>query len=431
MTRVSFYHDPDFGEYYFGPAHAMKPFRYNLTYELIMNYGIYDRMSIYHPRLLSAIEMTKFHTEDYVSFLQSVSPSDASSLVDNATGNNSFNVSDECPPFVGVFPYCQRSCGGSVSGASHLIANEADIAINWMGGMHHAKRDEASGFCFANDIVLGTLELLKFFPRVLYVDIDIHHGDGVEEAFYTTDRVMTVSFHKYGDAFFPGTGHLDDVGADNGEGYAVNVPLRDGMDDECYVTIFKAVIGHVMQFFRPGAVVLQCGADSLANDRLGCFNLTLAGHGECVSYVKSFGLPTLVLGGGGYTMRNVARCWAYETAICVDAALPDAIPHNAYYEYFSPDYSLNIVKNNQDNLNTKEELTRKVQAIVDRLRTLQPAPGVQMKQMPDLLHEDPGQDLDHAADTRPDERVPDVTADMTRWSDSDERRSMRPHDFTE
>lgn len=102
--------------------------------------------------------------------------------------------------------------GASIDGAVKLNQGACDIAINWSGGLHHAKKSEASGFCYINDIVLAILELLKYHPRVLYIDIDIHHGDGVEEAFYLTDRVMTVSFHKYGD-FFPGTGNIADVGA--------------------------------------------------------------------------------------------------------------------------------------------------------------------------------------------------------------------------
>jgi histone deacetylase 1/2 len=118
-----------------------------------------------------------------------------------------------------------------------------DIAINWAGGLHHAKKSEASGFCYVNDIVLGILELLRYYARVLYIDIDVHHGDGVEEAFYTTDRVMTVSFHKYGE-FFPGTGELKDVGVQKGKYYSVNVPLRDGIDDESYQTTFEPVSYH-------------------------------------------------------------------------------------------------------------------------------------------------------------------------------------------
>lgn len=167
--------------------------------------------------------------------------------------------------------------------------------------------------------------------RVLYIDIDVHHGDGVEEAFYTTDRVMTVSFHKYGE-YFPGTGELRDIGIGPGKYYAVNFPLRDGINDESYKSIFEPVIEHVMKFYQPEAVVLQCGGDSLSGDRLGCFNLSMEGHANCVEYVKSFGLPTMVLGGGGYTMRNVARTWAFETGCLVGKRLPRELPYNEYYE---------------------------------------------------------------------------------------------------
>lgn len=109
--------------------------------------------------------------------------------------------------FDGLYEFCQLSAGGSVAGAVKLNKQATEIAVNWAGGLHHAKKSEASGFCYVNDIVLAILELLKYHQRVLYIDIDIHHGDGVEEAFYTTDRVMTVSFHKYGE-YFPGTGDL-------------------------------------------------------------------------------------------------------------------------------------------------------------------------------------------------------------------------------
>lgn len=153
--------------------------------------------------------------------------------------------------------------------------------------------------------------------RVLYVDIDVHHGDGVEEAFYGTDRVMTVSFHQHGKDFhgkdfFPGTGAIDNTGVDLGKEHSLNVPLKPGLDDESFIQLFKPILGKVMQVYDPGAIVLQCGADSLSGDRLGSFNLTIKGHAECLKYLRSFNVPLMVLGGGGYTIKNVARCWCYE-----------------------------------------------------------------------------------------------------------------------
>jgi len=145
---------------------------------------------------------------------------------------------------------------------------------------------------------------------------------------------MTVSFHKYGE-YFPGTGELRDIGVGTGKYYAVNVPLRDGIDNVSYKSTFEPIIKAVMDWYQPGAVVLQCGGDSLSGDRLGCFNLSMKGHANCVSFVKGFGLPVLVLGGGGYTMRNVARTWAYETGILVGQEIGPELPYNEYYEVCS------------------------------------------------------------------------------------------------
>ena len=142
---------------------------------------------------------------------------------------------------------------------------------------------------------------------------------------------MTVSFHKYGE-YFPGTGELRDIGVGQGKNYAVNFPLRDGIDDKSYKGIFEPVIKSIMEYYRPEAIVLQCGGDSLSGDRLGCFNLSMAGHANCVNFVKSFNLPVLVLGGGGYTMRNVARTWAYETGLLVGQTMGPEMPYNDYYE---------------------------------------------------------------------------------------------------
>jgi histone deacetylase 1/2 len=214
----------------------------------------------------------------------------------------------------------------------------------------------------------------------------VHHGDGVEEAFYTTDRVMTFSLHKYGD-FFPGTGHSSDIGAKEGAGYSVNAPLNNGITDDTYFDdLFQPLLAKIMEVFQPGAIVLQCGADSLTGDRLGCFNLTLKGHARCVEYVKSFNVPLLVLGGGGYTIRNVARCWAYETAVLLDQPdIPNDIPFNDYYEYYAPDYTLHLTPEPMENLNSKSMLESVRIELLQQLQDLQGAPSVAMHEVPPLF----------------------------------------------
>ena len=187
----------------------MRPHRVRLTHHLVVGYGLYKHLNVFRPKKATRKDFTAFHSDDYVQFLQEVTPENAE---DHLHAFESFGIGDDCPIFDGLYEYCQTYTGGSLSGAARLNQGCADIVANWAGGLHHAKKNEAEGFCYINDIVLAILELLKVHARVLYVDIDIHHGDGVEEAFYTTNRVMTLSFHQ-SNGFFPRTGFVDDHGA--------------------------------------------------------------------------------------------------------------------------------------------------------------------------------------------------------------------------
>uniref|UniRef100_A0A8C5EQH6 Histone deacetylase n=1 Tax=Gouania willdenowi TaxID=441366 RepID=A0A8C5EQH6_GOUWI len=367
----------------------MKPHRIRMTHNLLLNYGLYRKMEIYRPHKASGEEMTKYHSDDYIKFLRSIRPDNMSEY---SKQMQRFNVGEDCPVFDGLFEFCQLSTGGSVAGAVKLNKQQTDIAVNWAGGLHHAKKSEASGFCYVNDIVLAILELLKYHQRVLYIDIDIHHGDGVEEAFYTTDRVMTVSFHKYGE-YFPGTGDLR-VGHWSWKGKVLRCELPTERR-------WFSIMAKVMEMYQPSAVVLQCGADSLSGDRLGCFNLTIKGHAKCVEYIKSFNLPLLMLGGGGYTIRNVARCWTYETAVALDSSIPNELPYNDYFEYFGPDFKLHISPSNMTNQNTTEYLEKIKQRLFENLRMLPHAPGVQMQAIPeDAPHADSADEEEEDPDKR-------------------------------
>jgi len=376
--RVSYFYDSDIGNYYYSQGHPMKPHRIRMAHSLIVHYALDEKMEVCRPNLLQSRELRVFHADDYISFLQSVTPETQHEQLRQL---KRFNVGEDCPVFDGLYNFCQTYAGGSVGAAIKLNNKEADIAINWSGGLHHAKKCEASGFCYVNDIVLAILELLKVHQRVLYIDIDIHHGDGVEEAFYSTDRVMSVSFHKFGD-YFPGTGHLKDVGYGKGKYYSLNVPLNDGIDDESYKNLFRPIIQKVMEIYQPEAVVLQCGADSLSGDRLGCFNLSVKGHADCVRFLRSFNVPLVLVGGGGYTIRNVARCWCYETAVAVGVEPQDKLPYNEYYEYFGPDYTLHVAPSNMENQNSAKELAKIRNTLLEQLKRIQHVPSVPFQERP-------------------------------------------------
>jgi histone deacetylase HOS2 len=397
---VSFHYNPEMEKHHFGMTHPMKPWRLTLTKSLVSAYGMNFAMDNYTARAATYEELTDYHASEYVDFLATVAPQPQPLDMENPNPDLKFNLGgSDCPLFDGLYNYCSLSGGASLDAARKLCSNQSDIAIAWGGGLHHAKKAEASGFCYINDIVLAILQLLRIHARVLYIDIDVHHGDGVEEAFFSSDRVMTVSFHKYDPVnFFPGTGSLEDNGPKSeqnpGAHHAINVPLNDGITDEQYKGLFETIITRVVEKFRPGAIALQCGADSLAGDRLGKFNLLVEGHASCVEFCKKLGIPLIIFGGGGYTPKNVARAWAYETAIAIGhhKDIPTIIPaHTPWRERFKNGMSLlptiqQILGEPRQNRNTQKKLTEIVQHVTEQLRFVGAAPSVQMSVIPPDLN---------------------------------------------
>lgn len=169
-----------------------------------------------------------------------------------------------------------------------------------------------------------------------------------------------------------------------GKYFCVNVPLQDGIDDNMYLTTFKTVVEDTVNAFQPSAIVLQCGADSLGCDRLGAFNLSIAAHGECVNFVRKYNVPLLVLGGGGYTIKNVSRCWTYETAVLVGATIPNELPSTVFDAFFEDSHwKLHPQLTGQvPNQNTPASLRRITMTIRNKLRYLQGAPSVAMQEIP-------------------------------------------------
>ncbi|PIK34561.1 putative histone deacetylase 3 isoform X1, partial [Apostichopus japonicus] len=210
---IAYFYDLDVGNFHYGLLLLMTYLHYpckraiyarswssnethrlSLTHNLVLNYGLYKKMQIYRPYRATFHDMCRFHSKDYIDFLRRVTPQN----IQNFTRCLShFNVGDDCPVFPGLFDFCSMYTGASLEGAIKLNNNQCDIAINWAGGLHHAKKFEASGFCYVNDIVIGILELLKYHPRVLYIDIDIHHGDEFRK--HSTSQMSDDRFiHKYG-----------------------------------------------------------------------------------------------------------------------------------------------------------------------------------------------------------------------------------------
>ncbi|KAF2859417.1 histone deacetylase [Piedraia hortae CBS 480.64] len=342
--KVSFHYQSGVENMHFGQSHPMKPWRLALTKHLVLAYGLQHAMDTYEAVAADKAQLCAFHDPDYIDFLSEVTSSNYEELcrqaryaahipplqdgdsIELGPFNLSISPGADCPVFDGMSKFLFLYTGASLAAAQKLTSNTSDVVINWSGGLHHAHKADASGFCYINDIVLAILDLLRVYARVLYIDIDVHHGDGVEEAFQRQPRVMTLSFHRYGaydntgSKFFPGTGDITDIGLKGtmGERFAMNVPIGSGIDDRQYKYLFESITSRTIEAYKPQAIVLQCGADSLAGDRLGQFNLSIRQHGECVNYIKRFRIPLMLVGGGGYTPRNVARAWCYETAVATD-----------------------------------------------------------------------------------------------------------------
>ncbi|PBK83364.1 hypothetical protein ARMGADRAFT_1019141 [Armillaria gallica] len=195
---------------------------------------------------------------------------------------------------------------------------------------------------------------------------------------------MTCSFHKYGE-YFLGTGTQEDKGRGKGKGYAVDVPLKDGITDESFQSIFEPVVDKILEVFRPNAVVLQCGADSLSGDKLSCLNLTMHGHAHCVQYLRKKNVLLILVGGGGYTVKNVTRTWTYETACApgIEDTIDPSLPWNEYFEWFGPRYRLEVVASNMEDMNVKDGSLEQVRInALEHLRELNSAPSVGMHDVP-------------------------------------------------
>ncbi|KAK4784928.1 hypothetical protein SAY86_001617 [Trapa natans] len=282
---------------------------------------------------------------------------------------------------------------------------DGDVGSVYFGPNHPMKPHR---LCMTHHLVLA-YELHKkmeiYRPHKAYpVELaQFHSADYVE----FLHRITPDTQHLYSEELSKRGEFSLEIGEREGKFYSINVPLKDGIDDNSFTRLFKTIITKVVETYQPNAIVLQCGADSLAGDRLGCFNLSIDGHSECVRIVKKFNLPLLVTGGGGYTKENVARCWTVETGVLLESELPNEIPENEYIKYFAPDYSLKIPQGHIENFNSKSYIGSIKIQVLENLRYIQHAPSVQMQEVPpDFYIPDFDEDKQN-----PDERVDQHTQD--------------------
>ena len=228
----------------------------------------------------------------------------------------------DCPVFKGMYDYVSLAAGGTMTGARLILREEASVAFNPAGGFHHAMPGNCAGFCFINDVVLAAMELARAGKRVAFLDIDVHHCDGVQHAFYRRNDVMTVSLHEDGKTLFPGTGFENEIGEGDGRGYSVNIPLPVGTYDGAYIRAFEEAALPVIKAFNPDVMMVEIGMDTLAGDPLAHLHLTNNVVVEILERVLALGKPIVATGGGGYHIENTVRGWTLAwSALCGESAV--------------------------------------------------------------------------------------------------------------
>jgi acetoin utilization protein AcuC len=283
------------------------------------------------PRLATEAELATFHTREYIEVVRRLSRGE--------TGLNSarygFGPGDN-PIFSGMFESEGLKVGAALVAAELLLNDEVDVAFSFAGGLHHAGRDFASGFCVFGDGAIAIRRMLAAGWRVVYIDIDAHHGDGVQAAFYDDDRVLTISFHESGRYLFPGTGFTREIGEGAGRGFSVNVPLAPYTDDETFVWAFDQVTPSLVERFKPDVVVAQLGVDAHWRDPLTHLALTTHGFEALFRRISQLSPRLLAVGGGGYDRSVVPRAWTLAWGVLSGQSFANALPEAVAAAYEPP-----------------------------------------------------------------------------------------------
>jgi acetoin utilization protein AcuC len=333
--EVAIVYDDTLLQYDFGPLHPLKSIRLKLAFELMKSMGLLgsSKVSIVEPTTAGVEQILLFHTLNYVNLVEKSS----------MTGRGLLDQGDT-PAFKGCFEASKRYVGASVLASDLIMRGEVEHAFNPSGGLHHAYPARASGFCIFNDpaIVVSHLKKKYRVRKMLYLDVDAHHGDGVMYGFYSDPSLLDIDFHEDGRYLFPGTGFSHETGEGEARGLKVNIPLLPLTGDRSYLKAFHEIVPKLVRSFKPEVILMQCGADAHFDDRLANLRLSTKCYEKIVDIIHSLAHEVsngrlLLLGGGGYSLSSVARCWTLAFAKIAETELEDEIPQNwrAFYERLS------------------------------------------------------------------------------------------------
>ncbi|MHA2346413.1 MAG: hypothetical protein ACXACP_06820 [Candidatus Hodarchaeales archaeon] len=345
MSKTGIIWSDHYIKYDLGDAHPMNSRRLDVPYQLFRNLNFLDDriVKIFAPSSAPETELLRFHSNKYVKMVKSLSKAGGGYYGRYGLGTG------DCPVFPEMHEISKLIVEGAIEGVKQIMAGEVDQAFSLMAGAHHAFAERAAGFCYYNDAVIAIKYLQEEYgiDRLLYIDTDVHHGDGVLSAFYNSKKVLGVSFHESPQFLFPGTGLSDEIGEGEGFGYSINMPLFPGTWDEQYIELFEQTIPCIWESYDPEFIIWQCGADGHFGDILGHLNLTtqLYKHlGERITNLSSKGSSKgrlLLLGGGGYNPDSVARVWMGILAGITGIQLPRNSPQK-WVDYCKKKYQIDV-----------------------------------------------------------------------------------------
>lgn len=312
MATAPFFYHPRMLAYDFGRAHPLRPERLRRAAEILGALGI-ESMD---PGPGERADLLLSHSQEYVDAVERVEQ------LDRVTASGYGLGTADNPIFPDMYAASLAYCAGSAA-AARAVAHGARLAFNLSGGLHHAMRARASGFCVFNDCAIALSILKEAFGRVAYVDIDVHHGDGVQAIFCDDPNVLTCSIHESGKTLFPGTGFIEETGPCF---TSLNVPLAAGTTGDTFMWAFEQAVIPALKRFAPRALVLQMGADAHETDPLAHLCLQVQDWLAAIKMVAELGLPTVALGGGGYNLDNVPRMWVAATLVLLERPVPEHLP---------------------------------------------------------------------------------------------------------
>ena len=314
--------------YDFGSSHPLRPERVLLTYDHIRDLGLGALIEEVSSRSATGAEIAAVHDDDFIAMVKAIDAGE----VDEREGLEFGLGTPDDPIFAGMHRASAAVCGASITAAELVASGRFQHAFNPAGGLHHARRREASGFCIYNDPAAALAKVLEMQPewRVMYVDVDVHHGDGVQWIFYDEPRVLTVSLHQSGRYLYPGTGFEDETGTGEGAGTSINVPLLPLTGEDDYLWALDRVLTEAATAFRPHLVLTQLGADTHYNDPLANLGLTMPAYPRMAQVLHRVAHDLcenrwVATGGGGYQAETVVpKVWTIHFAEMCGA--PDLIP---------------------------------------------------------------------------------------------------------